>query len=138
MPWAAGLKSSTAILAAVTAPGPLMSAYKLDMSFMTPILTLTFWACAAVPNSAAATKARLVPILIMYLPRCDLPAPTEPISNSEIVVQFLRISLWIGGREFVDYPAMLHDVMAVGNRGGELKVLLHQQDRKALRFEHSE
>src|SRR5262245_58868627 len=33
---------------------------------------------------------------------------------------------------------MLHDVMAVGNRGGELKVLLHQQDRKALRFEHSE
>src|SRR6266581_5549683 len=78
MPWAAGLKSWIAILAAVTAPGPLMSAYRLDMSFITPSLTLMSSAWAAVPNKAAAAKARLAASLITYLPRVKTHYFREP------------------------------------------------------------
>ncbi len=47
------MKSSTASLAATTEPGPPMSAYRPDMSFMTPILTtlpeIWAWAMPAAP-----------------------------------------------------------------------------------------
>src|ERR1044071_2147879 len=39
-------KSSIAICAAITAPGPLMSAYRLDMSVATPTLTTSLVYCA--------------------------------------------------------------------------------------------
>src|SRR5262245_50130245 len=61
-------KSSMASFAAALEPGPARSAYRLDMSLMTAILTVCVpdWATAATPaphSSAAATSGR---------PRMDL------------------------------------------------------------------
>ena len=58
MPLAAAPKSSTAIFAATTEPGPAMSAYRPDMSFMTPILMTPSEICAwAAPDTASAKAA---------------------------------------------------------------------------------
>ncbi len=63
MPFLAAPKSSTAIFAAITEPGPAMSAYSPDMSFMTPILMTPseICACAAAPPKpqAAATRVEI-------------------------------------------------------------------------------
>ena len=60
MPLAAAPKSSTAIFAAASPPGPDTSAYRPDMSFITPILMTPSEICAcaaAAPRpQAAATK----------------------------------------------------------------------------------
>src|SRR5512147_1276220 len=61
MPFFAAPKSSTAIFAATTEPGPAMSVYRPDMSLMTPILMMPSdtWALAvpAAVNVAAIAAA---------------------------------------------------------------------------------
>ena len=69
IPLPAAPKSSTAICAASTEPGPAMSAYRLDMSLSTPILTTSSetWALA-VPGAAASSCKRA-----RHQPRRKLP-----------------------------------------------------------------
>src|SRR3954462_12741517 len=57
MPFFAAPKSSTAMRAAATEPGPPISEYRLDMSLITPILITPseIWALAPVAQSARAT-----------------------------------------------------------------------------------
>ena len=62
-------KSSTASLAAVTDPGPAMSAYRPDMSFMTPILMTPSEICAFAapadrPNAVATRVDRSLRFII--------------------------------------------------------------------------
>src|SRR5712691_6444806 len=57
MPFFAAPKSSTAMRAAATDPGPVISEYTLDMSFSTPILTTPSDICACAPDAASASDA---------------------------------------------------------------------------------
>src|SRR6266704_2852436 len=57
MPFFAAPKSSTAMRAAATDPGPVISEYTLDMSFNTPILTTPSEICACAPEAAKASDA---------------------------------------------------------------------------------
>src|SRR6266850_2438344 len=59
IPFLAAPKSSTAMRAATTEPGPAMSAYRLDMSLSTPILITPSdtWAWAPLAANARATAA---------------------------------------------------------------------------------
>src|SRR5206468_11868753 len=64
---------STARRAARTEPGPPMSAYRLDMSLITPILITPSetWACAPVAASATATAATDLRIANITPPRSE-------------------------------------------------------------------
>src|SRR5579872_763277 len=137
MLWAAGLKSCTAILAATTEPGPLMSAYRLDMSFSTPSFTVIgFCACAAVPSSRASENAKLPTRRIKTSLSVGLFRPSPKcISDSQIFVQLSHIGLQRGGREMVHDAAMFHHIVTIGNSRGEIKVLLDQEYGESLRLE---
>src|ERR1700704_5903837 len=62
-------ESSTAILIAATELAPPMSAYRLDMSLSTPILTVLFWASAgaARPNPAHASSAAACRVSVVFI-----------------------------------------------------------------------
>src|SRR6478609_9876747 len=67
-------KSSTAILAAVSLPGPVMSAYRLDMSRMPPIFSGGLsWACTTLALSASA--AAKMPDKTCFMEKISLIAP---------------------------------------------------------------
>src|SRR5215831_14089198 len=82
MPFFAAPKSSTAMRAATTAPGPPTAEYRLDMSDSTPILTTPpetcAWAAAVAITAASASGAEmnalrlndmLSPLFLGYTPR---------------------------------------------------------------------
>src|SRR5712692_4410677 len=68
MPLAAAPKSSTAIRAATTEPGPARSAYSPDWSFSTPILMMPseIWA-NAVPASEASSAANTISVFLIIV-----------------------------------------------------------------------
>src|SRR5712691_2943274 len=59
MPFFAAPKSSTAMRAAATDPGPVISEYTLDMSFSTPILTTPSEICACAREVAKAAASAI-------------------------------------------------------------------------------
>src|ERR1051326_2738737 len=110
------------------------------MSLSTPIFTLIgFCACAAVPSSTASENAKLPTRRIKTSLCVGLlrPSPSS-VSDSQIVVQLSHIRLQCGGREVVHDATMFHDIVAVGNSRGEIKVLLDQQYGESLRLERAD
>src|SRR5512147_2508923 len=55
--------------------------------------------------------------------------------DSEIYAQPLHARAELGVRDHVDDAAMLHDVVAIRHRLGELDALLDEQDRESLGLE---
>src|SRR5216684_805980 len=70
-------ESSTAILIAATELAPPMSAYRLDMSFSTPILTVLSWARAgaARPNPAQAISAAVHRASVVFIDSLQMLTP---------------------------------------------------------------
>ncbi len=64
------MNSAAAIFAAITEPMPVSSAYRLDMSVSTPILTLICWALAEPHASAMARTAKLI-VFFIVVPPCS-------------------------------------------------------------------
>src|SRR5690348_9349491 len=114
------------------------------MSLRTPILTMS-------PEISAETvvlKARTVAIAVINAVFIGLPfgemkagetpavRPYMPISspssNSEIVVQLVRVPRKILVANHVDDAPVLDHVMTVGQRRGKGEILLDQEDRKAF------
>ena len=58
--------------------------------------------------------------------------PLVGVSDAEIIVQLVHVGFELGIGELVDDAAVLHHVVAVGDRRGEAEVLLDQQDGEAL------
>src|SRR5580700_8777207 len=136
MPFLAAPKSSTAIRAATTEPGPARSAYVPDWSLRTPILMTPseIWAAAGPVASASAASA-LKNALIMWPPFRVERMVGDARLYSEIVVQLAEAGREPRVLDHVHHPAPLHHVVAVGHRSREAEVLLDQQDREALCFQ---
>src|SRR5450631_1379701 len=58
--------------------------------------------------------------------------PSIAPSDSEVVVQLVRLGLDAVIRDHVDDPAVGDDIMPLGHSGGKPEVLLDQQDGEAL------
>src|SRR5262245_17282203 len=128
------MKSAAAILAASTDPGPVASAYKLDISVSTPILTLI---CCPKALRQASTTARAAKLTIRFI-FVSAFRPCGPFClDTEIVVQLVDICVQFGIGELVDDTPMFHHVVAVRNGGGETEILFHQQNGKALLLERA-
>src|SRR6185437_16934731 len=59
-------------------------------------------------------------------------------SHAQIVVKLVKIGFELGIGETVDDATILHHVIAIRNRRGEAKILLHQQDGETLLLERSD
>src|SRR5262245_23652922 len=102
------------------------------MSLMTPILTVVC-ACAAAGAAVptARTTASAVELMRYFIPLLLLVgAPRRCCSHSQVVVQLVHVGLQVRIGEPIDHPAVLHDIVAIGDRAGEPEVLLDQQDGK--------
>src|SRR6266702_4665583 len=134
MPFCAAPKSSTAIFAATTEPGPVMSEYSPDMSLRTPILVTSsaVWAYAVPQASAPATAAMLKRRFILSAPCLVLTL------YAEIFVERSELGVQLGIGELVHDLSVLHDVIAVRDGRGEVKILLDQENGEALRLERAD
>src|SRR5579863_9580449 len=122
-------KSATAHFTTSRPAAPITSAYTPDMSSMSPITTSS--AASAWPLAAAVSTAAIARVNIRFFmscaPRVDLSA-----SDAQVLVQQCHFGLKLAGCETLDDPSALHDVEAVGERGGEAEVLLGHDDGVAL------
>src|SRR6266568_6398274 len=134
MPFCAAPNSSTAIFAATTEPGPVMSEYSPDMSLRTPILVTSsaVWAYAVPQASAPATAAMLKRRFILSAPCLVLTL------YAEIFVERSELGVQLGIGELVHDLSVLHDVIAVRDGRGEVKILLDQENGEALRLERAD
>src|SRR6185437_15606564 len=131
--WWAFSKSSTAIFAAESEPGPPMSAYRLDMSESTPIFTRLPEICAcAVPaaNASAAAAARCFSLNLIVVLLC---CPSD--SHTQVLVQHTGLGRELGRGERFRDPAVLDHVVPVRERSREPEILLHEHDREAAPLE---
>src|SRR5689334_16288952 len=128
------MKSSTAIFAAITEPGPPMSAYRLDMSLSTPIFTRLPDICASAPPIASALAIAATNSFTFGF---IVSTPLEEIRtlDSQVLVEHAGLRLELGGGEGLGDAPMLHHVMAVRERGREPEILLHQHDGEAALLE---
>src|SRR5208282_814965 len=104
------------------------------MSLSTPSLTATCaWAVPAANRTAAAASRMLRFMLTPIIPK----VPSAPLAslNAEILVQLLHVPLELAVRNHVDDAAVLHEIVPVGNRRAEAKILLDQQHGKAKLLE---
>ena len=53
-------------------------------------------------------------------------------------MQLVQIGVQFGIGELVDDPAVLHDIVAVGDGRGEAEILLDQQDGEALLLQRAD
>src|SRR3954447_21611716 len=98
------------------------------MSFMTPILTTSpeICACAAADSvSAAAMPARAASLMVSLL----------NASDAEIVVQFVDVLRQFRVADRIADPAILDDVMPVGDGRRKPEILLDQKDSEAFRLQ---
>src|SRR6266852_711718 len=113
-----------------------MSAYSPDWSFITPILitlsVISAYAAPAITDKTAINFRILTPNMLRApsLLRGKL-LPLYP----EVPSQLAHVCLQLIVGNHVDHLAALHHVVAVGNRAGEVEVLLDQQDGEALLLE---
>ena len=117
--------------AAVTEPGPVMSEYKPDMSFITPILTMPSEICAwAEPAKAqAATAARERSLRFIVL------SPVRKKSHAQVLMQHAHLGGQLLRAEGLHHLAMLHHVKPIRQGRGKPEVLFHHDDREALGLE---
>src|SRR5690606_37900842 len=115
IPFLAAPKSSTAMRAASTEPGPPMSAYRPDMSFITPSLITPseICACAApLDNSVAAAVASscFVIVFISSSPSgCQRGKTHDGVDlNAEVLIQHAHLAVEFGGGEALDDAAVFH------------------------------
>ena len=134
------MKSATAIFAAATEPGAADVGVEARHVVQHADLDVICWACA-VPHISAAANAAKLAIRVITSSLSGVFRRTlvthksvsfASVSNAEIVVQLFEVGVEFGIGEAFDDAAVLHDVMAVGDRRGETEVLLDQQDREAL------
>src|ERR1700704_4706262 len=111
--------------AATTEPWPARSAYRLDWSLRTPILTMPseIWAWAAGAPSSTAVSAGVGTFVSMWW------TPFKRL-DPEVLVHLVHVGVEGGVGDGVDHSAALHHVVAVGHGGGEPEVLFHEQDRE--------
>src|SRR6185437_11553760 len=134
-------ESSTAIFAATTEPAPARSVYRLDMSDSTPILITLFEICACaapaanVPAIASASRLRFIRFIQLLLEIDNDGNNACTNLDAEILVQLRHFRIKLGIGNHVDDSSMLHDVMAIRDRGREAEILLDQQDRESLRLQ---
>src|SRR6185295_8098715 len=106
MPLAAAPKSSTAISAATTEPWPIR------------------------PFMAFSPVGRL---FVVCTPAFRVPSFK---SHPQVIVDLVKVGLELGVGEPVDNATVLHDVIAIGDRRSEAKILLDQEYGEALLLEH--
>src|SRR3954449_8748642 len=111
------------------------------MSFRTPSLTLT-WACAAPaarPVSTVASRSvfNFIASSNELLGGARRPAlwsrpdgrEGESALDAQITVQLAHVSFEVRVGERIDHVPLLHDIVAVGDRAGEVVGALHQGER---------
>src|SRR5712691_6499922 len=101
------------------------------MSLRTPILVTSsaVWAYAVPQASVPATAAMLKRRFIVSAPCLVLTL------YAEIFVERFELGVQLGVRELVHDLSVLHDVIAIRDGRGEVKILLDQQNGEALRLE---
>src|SRR6185436_13262147 len=109
MPFLAAPKSSTAMRAATTEPGPARSAYVPDWSFMTPIFTtpseIWAWAPPAASASAASKpRLRLSDMLLPLFFKTPSSNGTADELHAKIVVQPAHVRLELGVGDHIHDP----------------------------------
>src|SRR5579885_3303989 len=102
------------------------------MSFITPMMTLSFAAYAAgaagaTPKTAAKPAARTDRYFIVPLPCC--------VSYAEILVKLVGLGFQPFVWDHVDDPAMLDHIVAVRDGRGKPEVLFDQKDRESRPLE---
>src|SRR5712691_559697 len=92
---------------------------------MTPILTrpseIWAWATPAVRTSARAIESSLI---------VSIPCPFVGL-DAQVLVELVHAGLQAVVGNHVHDPPVLHQVMAIGDGGGEAEVLLDEQDGEA-------
>src|SRR5476651_850140 len=106
------------------------------MSLITPILTVVC-ACAVPAARMTASAAKLRQFFIVLLP-FENAGNRHIHSNSKVIVELFGIGVQFGVGETFDDLAVLHDIIAIRDGGGEPKVLLYQQNRETLRFQRAD
>src|SRR5262245_15502154 len=91
-------------------------------------------AAAPTLNIPATAKVRPWIIFIVVSPWLTLGTRSSR-SNAEILMELGHVRLEVAVGDAVDDAAVLHQVVAVGDRGGEAEVLLDQQDGEAVRLQ---
>src|SRR6202166_2547297 len=146
-------KSSVAIWAAMTEPGPARSEEAAVMSVSTPTLTTPSEICAAAGPAAkmasprvraaieatveAAVEARVRLVRAIgppFLRVCRCDGPQMP-SDAKESMERLLAPLQPGARDHIDDAAVLDQVVAVRERSDEAEVLLDQDHGEALLLE---
>src|SRR6266849_7107927 len=104
------------------------------MSFKTPILVTSsaVWAYAVPQASVPATAAMLKRRFIVSAPCLVLTL------YAEIFVERFELGVQLGVRKLVHDLSVLHDVIAVRDGRGEVKILLDQENGEALRLERAD
>src|SRR5690242_145593 len=83
--------------------------------------------------SAASPMRRFITPSVSLGPR--RPRLMHPDSYAQILVKLVQIGIELSVGELLHYPAVLENVIAVGDRRGEAEVLLDQHDGEALVLE---
>src|ERR1700757_320322 len=111
------------------------------MSLRTPILTTSpeISAEAVVVSARVAATPNMMTSLIEFplfvarmTDRTLMSQFTGSSSHAEIVVQLVHVLRKIIVADHVDDAAVLDNIMAVGERCGEMEILLDQEDREPL------
>src|SRR6185369_2010946 len=115
------------------------------MSFMTPIFIVPSLYCACAephPNMTASAVRPISPFMAFspvdrFFVVCT-PAfrVTSFKSHPQVIVDLVKVGLELGVGEPVDDATVLHDVIAIGDRRSEAKILLDQEYGEALLLEH--
>ena len=104
------------------------------MSLITPILTGRVCACAAALNSSGGRQRPAA----CESHATSLCAGFFALRAGHIKLRDIRAAFpyWplVRGSKIVDDAAVLHDVVAVGDSGGEMEILLDQKNGEALRL----
>src|SRR5580693_5010677 len=129
-------KSSAAIWAATTEPGPARSEYAPVMSVSTPTFTTSSEICAAAEPAAhrasATVRARFRLVRAMGPP---LSLDLRRFSDAEEALERLSAALQPVVRDHVDDAAMLDEVVTVRERSDEAEILLDQDHGETLLLE---
>src|SRR4051812_25824321 len=102
------------------------------MSDNTPILITLSDICAWAAPAASALAMPMASALRVIAFIKTPPALKIVRSNPEVLVQLVHVPFELGVRDHVDDRAVLHHVMPIRHRRGEVEILPHEQDREAL------
>src|SRR5215469_6327038 len=109
------------------------------MSLRTPIFTASpeIWAEADVASPSMAPMVRARPVSFIKFRSQEFLLRRIPL-HAEILVQLGGIPRKLFVVDHIDDLSVFDDIMAIGKRGGEMEVLLYQQNRKTLLLQPSD